>query len=220
VELETNWMKKVLLLLLGVVLLACASHSFARTREAPAQRELPANFETATFAAGCFWSVEARFGGLPSALHTRCGYTGGTGAAPTYHHHPGDVESVQVDFVPGHYPELLQAFFEHRPCQPENAAHSHPTLFYADEQQHRQAVAAVAERNRKLGYDSLVQVRPFGRFVLAEAEHQKYHLREDARLSAKFQRRFGPDWSDSTAAMRANSSLAGLLKQVSGAQGT
>ena len=79
---------------------------------------------TATFAAGCFWGVEARFAALPGVLTTEVGYTGGTTPGPTYNqvcsNRTGHAEAVRVEYDPDEisYERLLTAFFDmHDPTQ-------------------------------------------------------------------------------------------------------
>jgi methionine-S-sulfoxide reductase len=72
---------------------------------------------TATFAAGCFWGVEARFAALPGVTSTEVGYTGGDTSNPTYEqvcsHRTGHAEAVRVEYDPERvcYDGLLDAFF-------------------------------------------------------------------------------------------------------------
>jgi peptide-methionine (S)-S-oxide reductase len=191
-----------------------ASHSSQRSRPAMDLAQ-PAKCATATFAVGCFWSVDSRFGSLPGVVRTRCGYAGGRGDHPSYEHLQGHIESLQLDYDPAltSYSKLLDAFFDHHPCTRADSPKSHPTLFYADEQQHREALAALRSRERQLGFKPQVAVLPVGPFFVAEAYHQKYHLRENPALWKEFKEMYpGNDEQllRSSAATRVNSYLGGF----------
>jgi peptide-methionine (S)-S-oxide reductase len=144
--------------------------------------------QTASFAAGCFWGVEARFREVPGVLDAVSGYMGGHAPNPTYKPvcsgDPGHAEAVKVTFDDGQvsYAELLELFFDmHNPTTlnrqgPDFGSQYRSVAFWHDPQQRDQAEAKIRELNASGRWpDPIVtQVVPAARFWRAEEYHQRY----------------------------------------------
>ena len=110
--------------------------------------------EKATFAAGCFWGVEAAFRQLKGVAETRVGYTGGHLDNPTYKDvgsdHTGHAEAVEVEYDPAQvsYETLLALFWEnHDPTQlnrqgPDFGSQYRSAIFYHSPEQQAAAIAS------------------------------------------------------------------------------
>ncbi len=153
-----------------------------------AQTSAPAVTETATFAAGCFWGVEAAFMAVPGVVTTAVGYTGGSLANPTYKQvctdTTGHAEAVLVTFDPAvtSYAQLLDVFWNcHDPTTPNRQGPDVGTqyrsaIFFHTPEQERQARAAVQalERTGKYKQPIATEIVAAGEFYPAEEYHQQY----------------------------------------------
>lgn len=142
----------------------------------------------ATFAAGCFWGVEARFAELPGVLATEVGYTGGTTADPTYRqvcaHPTGHAEAVRLEYDPDEisYEELLEAFFAmHDPTTPNRqgpdvGSQYRSVIFYHSGEQERAARACVKrlDESGHFGRPIVTETVVAPEFWRAEEYHQRY----------------------------------------------
>ena len=144
--------------------------------------------EKATFGAGCFWGVEARFQQVPGVVETAVGYEGGALENPTYKDvctdRTGHAEVVELTFDPQKvsYSALLDLFFElHDPTQvnrqgPDWGAQYRTVVFFHSPEQEAAARQTIArlEANHKYAKPIATQVVPAGTFWRAEEYHQKY----------------------------------------------
>jgi len=142
----------------------------------------------ATFAAGCFWGVEATFRQIPGVTGTRVGYAGGETANPTYKDvctdGTGHAEAVEVDYDPAKvsYEQLLDVFWEnHDPTQlnrqgPDFGSQYRSAIFYYSPEQEQLAKSS-KQRLEKSGQFSrpiVTQIVPAATFYEAEDYHQQY----------------------------------------------
>ena len=144
------------------------------------------NTKTATFAAGCFWGVEAAFRGLPGVVRTSVGYTGGSVEEPSYERvcngRTGHAEAVQVEFDPAtvSYEQLLDTFWTtHNPTSRNRqgwdiGSQYRSAIFFHSEDQRLAAVATREETQRGLRRKIVTEIIPAERYWLAEGYHQQY----------------------------------------------
>ena len=160
-----------------------------RRMETSMQRSVqPRQTDTATFAAGCFWGVEALFRQVKGVTSTTVGYTGGTVKNPTYEqvcqHHTGHAEAVQVEYDPSQvsYDALLDVFWSnHDPTTPnrqgpDSGSQYRSAIFYHTPEQ-RAAAEAFKQRleaRRQFARPIVTQIVPATDFYRAEEYHQRY----------------------------------------------
>lgn len=160
-------------------------HLHAQTPARPAASTL----ETAVFAGGCFWGVEAVFEHLKGVRSVVSGYTGGTVVNPGYDYvssgRTGHAEAVRVTFDPKvvSYETLLAVFFTvaHDPTElnrqgPDIGTQYRSAIFFNTADQQQQATAVIAQLNAAKTYRKpiVTQVAPLEKFYDAERYHQNY----------------------------------------------
>jgi peptide-methionine (S)-S-oxide reductase len=142
----------------------------------------------ATFAAGCFWGVEATFRQLPGVSSTRVGYTGGNTPNPTYKDvctdRTGHAEAVEVEYDPAtlSYEKLLEIFWEnHDPTQlnrqgPDYGSQYRSGIFFHTPDQEAEAKASKEKLEQAHRYSRpiVTQIIPATTFFEAEDYHQQY----------------------------------------------
>jgi peptide-methionine (S)-S-oxide reductase len=144
--------------------------------------------QTASFAAGCFWGVEARFREVPGVLDAVSGYMGGHTAEPTYKQvcsgETGHAETVQVTYDDKQvcFAELLDVFFGlHNPTTrnrqgPDFGTQYRSAIFWHTEEQKALAENKIREVDASGAWPNPVvtEVAAAGDFWRAEEYHQRY----------------------------------------------
>ncbi len=144
--------------------------------------------EKATFGAGCFWGVEARFREVKGVLSATVGYLGGTLKNPTYQDvctgKTGHAEVVQVEYDPAKvsYDELLKVFWEsHNPTTlnrqgPDIGTQYRSAIFFHTPEQETAANASkeALQHSGRHPRPIVTEITPASEFYRAEEYHQQY----------------------------------------------
>jgi peptide-methionine (S)-S-oxide reductase len=190
----------VALVLFGARLSNGAPRSGAVPVYAPALDAQPASGateDTAVFAGGCFWGVEAVFEHVKGVKSAVSGYAGGDVNSPSYEQvssgDTGHAESVQVIYDPSQvsYGKLLQIFFSvaHDPTQlnrqgPDHGTQYRSAIFYNGAQQQQVAESYIKQLTAAKTFSRpiVTQVAKLRAFYPAEAYHQDYLVHHPNQL--------------------------------------
>jgi len=152
-----------------------------------------APLDTATFAGGCFWSMERAFDQVAGVVAVTVGYTGGTMPPPSYEQvstsQTGHLESVQVVYDPRRiaYERLVDAFWHDiDPTQADgqfcdHGPEYHTAIFYRDSTEYRVAAASRRALERRFGKPIVTEIVPATAFYPAEQYHQHYYRKNPVR---------------------------------------
>ncbi len=155
----------------------------------PAQKPV----ETAIFAGGCFWCVEADFDKVEGVTSTISGYTGGLLVDPTYQQvisgRTGHTEAVEVVYDPARvsYERLLDVFWRnHDPLAKDRqfcdrGNQYRPGIFYRNEQQRSLAEATRQKHQERFKQPIQTEITAATTFYAAEDYHQDYYKKNPVR---------------------------------------
>ena len=171
-----------------ILALFLSVNAFSQAEEAP-------KIETAVLAGGCFWCIESDFEKLEAVTEAVSGYTGGDLKNPTYKQvsagTSGHIEVVMVSYDANKisYSEILDYFWRHiDPTRNDGqfcdrGPQYRPAIFYADDSQHKQALASQKqiEQTKPFTDPLKVELLPLKEFYPAEDYHQDYYKKNPIR---------------------------------------
>jgi peptide-methionine (S)-S-oxide reductase len=173
---------------LGLLVCLMAGPAFAATA-----------YPVATFAGGCFWSMQRHFDDVAGVVSTRVGYTGGPEVNPSYEQvsseTTGHAEAIEVTYDPAKttYEKLLSSYWHYidpttKDGQFCDFGHSYRTAIYThDEAQMKAALASKAEiekSNVLKGEPIVTEIVAAGPFWPAEEYHQEFYKKNPVRYTS------------------------------------
>jgi len=154
-----------------------------------------AQAETAIFAGGCFWCVEADLEKLPGVKDVISGYAGGETQNPTYKNYSkgGHREVVKVEFDESQvsYRDLTDIFLRTIDVTDGGGQFCDRGFGYSsaiyplDDEQAKDAKASVSAAQKSLGRNIVTPVEGPAVFWPAEDYHQEYY-KSNARVLTRF----------------------------------
>jgi peptide-methionine (S)-S-oxide reductase len=181
-------------ILIAMVLLAgvaafSAGHGPVPSPAVDASMAAATGQQSAVFAGGCFWGIQAVFQHVKGVMSVTSGYSGGDAKTAEYETvstgRTGHAESVKVVYDPSQvtYGELLRIFFSvaHDPTQlnrqgPDEGTQYRSVIFYGNDEQKKIADSYITQLNSAKVFRRpiVTQVVPLKAFYAAEAYHQNY----------------------------------------------
>jgi peptide methionine sulfoxide reductase msrA/msrB len=182
--------RSVLSILMSLGLAGSAFATEAKSYpQAPADPADLSVSQSAIFAGGCFWGIQAVFEHVKGVVSTVAGYSGGTVANPSYEQvgteTTGHAESVLVTWNPKlvSFGQLLQVFFSvaHDPTElnyqgPDRGTSYRSAIFYQEPYQKNEIAAYLAalEAAKTWPRPIVTEVKQAGPFYKAEDYHQDF----------------------------------------------
>ncbi|MBN2280529.1 MAG: bifunctional methionine sulfoxide reductase B/A protein [Candidatus Marinimicrobia bacterium] len=161
---------------------------------------IPDSYQTAYFAAGCFWGIEHYFRQHPGVIETSVGYMNGNTDNPTYkevcYQETGHAEAVKVVFNSQEvtYEEMVKLFFEiHDFTQvdrqgPDIGDQYRSAIFYTDDDQKKKAKKIIQLLTDKK-YQVATELEKAATFWMAENYHQNYYKKTGKTPYCHFRRK-------------------------------
>jgi peptide methionine sulfoxide reductase msrA/msrB len=148
-----------------------------------------ARAQSAVFAGGCFWSMQAAFEKVYGIISAVSGYAGGTSGSPTYETYAeaGAVEAVLVTWDPARvsYDELLDVYWHHTDPTDgggqfvDRGRQYRPVIYWMTDQQKARAEAsrAALAKSGRLPGPIATEIARAAAFHPAEEYHQDYPVK-------------------------------------------
>jgi methionine-S-sulfoxide reductase len=189
-------MKKFSLIL--VLLMVAASVWAIRAEDNNSPARPGDNYEIATFAGGCFWSIQKSFDKVDGVVKTTVGFTGGTKKNPTYEEvcymDTGHAESIEIVFDPARvtYDKLLDVYWMNiDPTDKggqfvDRGDQYRPVIFYHGEAQKKAAEASKKKLEESGRFDKpiVVEIIQAVEFYPAEEYHQEFYRKNPIRYAS------------------------------------
>jgi len=180
--------RNISIVILSMLFFACAAENEKKekTQNTSEIIQNPAAIDTAYFAGGCFWCVEASFEQIKGVKEAVSGYSGGEKKNPTYkevsYGKTNHAESVMVLYDPNiiTYEKLLDIFFvAHDPTQlnrqgPDVGKQYRSAIFYRNSKEKNIALKKMNELAPKFEDKIVTELTPFTKFWKAEDYHQDF----------------------------------------------
>ena len=182
-------MMRYLIFVCTVLFLSCQTQGTQRDRKVAVSEPIDyQQLDTATFAGGCFWCVEASFEQIKGVAEAVSGYSGGNASTADYRlvssGRTNHAEAVQVYYDPSviDYETLLEIFFTaHDPTQlnrqgPDIGRQYRSEIFYHNEEQRKLAEAKMKELQPSFPKPIVTKLNQLEAFYDAEDYHQDYEV--------------------------------------------
>ncbi|MDJ0726108.1 MAG: peptide-methionine (S)-S-oxide reductase MsrA [Prochloraceae cyanobacterium] len=153
----------------------------------------------ATFGAGCFWGVEAKFSKVKGVVSTSVGYMGGDFPNPSYldvlSRITGHAEVAQIEYNPEliSYEDLLAIFWQiHDPTSlnrqgADRGEQYRSVIFFHTPEQEKIAIKSKQDLQNS-GQDNksiVTEIKPAKEYYLADEYHQQYLAKKQKSESKK-----------------------------------